>query len=66
MRQITKDEWYQYEWHDVTTVSNFSDNKVVFIRGIENVDPPDDGYVYIDRTRYGDQKRRWIPAMTDD
>ncbi len=60
LRPIKKGEWEKYEWIDVSE----PDNAPCFLRGIENNNPPDDGFVYINRTRLGESKRRWERAKT--
>jgi len=61
LRPITQDEWIQYEWVEVTTPT---DKHPVFLPGIQIVVPLNDGFVYVERTRFGDNKQRWERAMT--
>ena len=58
MKDITQDEWGRFEWIPV------GDN--VYIKGVEKTDPPDDGFVYVDVTRYGDSVQRWERAQMYD
>lgn len=61
-RQITLEEWDEYEWHDVTSFG--IEEKAFFVRGVRLVDPPDDGLKYVNGTRHGDTETRWVPALT--
>lgn len=63
LRPITKEEWEQYAWVEATGFGGDPD-RPVFIRGIKYTEPPDDGYVYKERTRLGDSEQRWVRAMT--
>ena len=61
LRPITKKEWHQTTWVEVTTRA---DEHPVFLPGIQIDAPPDDGFMYIERTRFGDTKQRWVRIMT--
>jgi hypothetical protein len=72
MRQITKQEWDEIEFIEVTTVHDLGKGRRFFLPGREVAtppDPPDEKHVYFLRetTLLGDYKRswEWIPAMTD-
>jgi hypothetical protein len=52
---ITKIEWNKYRWLEVEPDK--------FIRGIELVNPPNDGFVYVEVTTFGDAKQRWQRAQ---
>ena len=72
MRQITKQEWDEKEFIEVTTFDDLGEGRRVYIPGFNNSeppDPPDEKHVYFLRetTLLGDYKRswEWIPAMTD-
>ena len=60
-RQITLDEWDEYEWVEV---SIFEEDGILFLRARHKVDPPDDGLKYVEQTRLGDSETRWVPALT--
>ena len=53
--EITKDEFNRYQWTKVGSKE--------FVRGVLLVDPPDDGYEYVDVTTYGDAIQRWERAV---
>ncbi len=61
LRPITQKEWSEYEWHDVTTMS---DKDPVFLRGAKREigDPPDDGLAYQKVLRQNQYE--WAPIMT--
>jgi len=60
LRSITQEEWERFEWIEVSGPGE----EAVFVRGIEKCDPPDDGYIYVERTRGRDYKQRWVRAQT--
>ena len=62
MKPITKDEWNRFDWIDITSFGD-SQDVALFLRGVEKEEPPDDGYVYIEKTSFGDVKQRWVRAM---
>lgn len=64
-RQITLEEWKEYEWIDV--------GGGTFVRGLKVTSPPhmpDDGLKYTLReiTVYSDTERKWewVPAMVEE
>lgn len=61
LRDITLEEWDDYEWQDVST---FGDETPVFIRGRKKVEEPSDGFVYIEVSRPGEAEQRWVRAQT--
>lgn len=54
-KDITADDYSRYEWIDV--------GGGIFIRGYEKTAPPDDGFVYVDVTKFGDAKQVWARAQ---
>jgi len=60
-RQITLDEWDEYEWVDTSV---YDEDGVLFLRARHKVDPPDDGFKYVEQNRIGDAETRWVPALT--
>lgn len=45
LREITEEEWRQYEWHEIT---RFGDRERIYMRGRRLTSPPEDGYVYVE------------------
>ena len=60
-RQITLNEWDEYEWVDVSPVAG---DEKIFLRARHRTDPPDDGLKYVEQIRLGDGETRWVPALT--
>ena len=61
-RQITLDEWDEYEWIEATS---FADSEgAIFLRGKRITGPPDDGLKYVEQSLLGDTETRWVPALT--
>lgn len=61
MRQVTKKEWEEYEWIDVTA---YGSNDIEVIPGFKKNDPPpmpNDGLMYklVEVTKMADRQRRW-------
>jgi hypothetical protein len=59
-KEITEDEWNEYEWIEV----NQYGNEKFYLRGVKRTQPPQDGYHYEDVTKYGDSEQRWERAKT--
>ena len=69
-RQITLEEWNEYEWVEVTTPA---DKYPIYLRGVRNTTSPtvpNDGMKYIikDTTTFGGRERNYfiLPLMTYD
>ena len=60
-RQITLDEWDEYEWVDTSV---YDEEGILFLRARHKVDPPDDGFKYVEQNLIGDAETRWVPALT--
>ena len=63
LRPITRKEWIEYEWVDVSSVGC---EEFVYIRTVKNTLPPDDEFVYREATKMGDAERKWKRIMTYD
>jgi hypothetical protein len=63
-RDITREEWMQYEWIEVSTLENLAEGRKIFIRGKEITEPPGDGYVYQRVDRFNDAEYRWARCQT--
>lgn len=63
LRDITKNEWRAYEWHEVTRLS---DANRIYVRGRKLTEPPrGDGFIYVEALhRLGDDEQRWVRAKT--
>jgi hypothetical protein len=59
-RDITKQEWSEYQW--IRVMGN------QFVRGIKYTRPPEDGYEYTEVTTFGDSEQKWsrIKEIVDD
>lgn len=62
MKDITKEDWLKYDWINIFLKGELP----IFIRGVEETQPPDDGFHYIDVTRFGDKKQEWVRAQEVD
>ena len=54
-REITEADWDAYDWIEVGAGQ--------YVRGVKYTDPPNDGYRYVDVTRYGDAVQKWARAV---
>ena len=63
-RPITKEEWDQYDWINVTTFQDQIEGRIVYIRGRRHTLAPDDGYVYEECTRMIDREQKWRRVVT--
>jgi hypothetical protein len=61
LRDISVDEWNEFDW---TELGEWGRSPRVFIKGARKTNPPQDGYVYKDCTRFGDAEQRWERAKT--
>lgn len=64
LREITEQEWNEYEWIPVTGQLEQYENKTVFLRGRKKTSPPQDGYHYEESTTLADAEQKWARAMT--
>ena len=55
-REITIDEWNQYNWIQVEP------GNAQCVRGIKLIPPPDDGYKYLETTAFADSEQKWTRA----
>jgi hypothetical protein len=61
LRPITIKEWERYEWIDATSIGDLDP---VFVRGFERTSPPDDGFIYVDKTPPESKVQTWKRIMT--
>lgn len=60
LRDITLEEWEQYEWTPVTLAGVGT----IYLRGVKRTQLPNDGYKYIESTTFGDTEQKWTRAKT--
>lgn len=63
VKPITEQEWDEYFWYEATSRLNNLDGKIICLRGIKKVPPPDDGNHYIEVTTYKDSEQKWALAL---
>jgi len=59
LKPITRDDWNKIEFIEVPMDSDTD----VFIRGIRQTRPPDDGYEYMEVTTLSDKEQKWARMM---
>lgn len=62
LRDISLYEWNQYEWADAQLGSNMP----IFLKRRKWIEPPDDGYKYVDISFSWDTEPKWVRAKTYD
>ena len=63
-RPITKEEWDKFEWINVTTFADAANEPTLYIRGRKRTEPPNDGYVYEECTKFPDGEMKWRRVVT--
>jgi len=57
---ITSEEWAGWAW---SPVDSFSD---MYCRSYKKIEPPNDGYEYVDVTTFGDTEQKWARGILKD